>query len=364
MFSVIELLIPLALGVIGWYVAERLKAPAAGMLGPMVIVGAGAMLGLPMIGFPAWAKVALQVVVGIYVGARVTRGAISEIKTMGGTVALVTGWTVFSAMVIGYLASVITNMDLASALLGSSPGGMSEMTAMALAVGADVSIVAVLHTFRVAATMAVIPLLARRNQSPINGWRVEGYAARPVGLSVDGSGVETEVAIESGPPRTDTAGWLASFGVGIAGAVLMGVLPVPGGVILGSLLAVALANVVTNRTGRPPMIFRLGAQIIMGTLIGTTLTTHALNVLLQFLPTFLAITISTLASSFALSNFVRRRAGSDTCTALLACAPAGLSQMAIIADEMGADMPQVTVFQLTRYLCSIIVLPIIFKLLI
>ena len=41
------------------------------------------------------------------------------------------------------------------------------------------------------------------------------------------------------------------------------------------------------------------------------------------------------------------RFGMDAPTALLACAPAGVTQMTVIADEIGGDVLVVTLFQLT-----------------
>jgi hypothetical protein len=99
----------------------------------------------------------------------------------------------------------------------------------------------------------------------------------------------------------------------------------------------------------------------MGILIGESITPSVLHLLLVSTPIIVVMTVATLASSLALAGVLQRRLQTDACTALLSCAPAGMTQMPIIADELGADLSQVTVFQLTRYLCSVAVLPILFR---
>jgi uncharacterized membrane protein AbrB (regulator of aidB expression) len=54
---------------------------------------------------------------------------------------------------------------------------------------------------------------------------------------------------------------------------------------------------------------------------------------------------------------VQRWTRLDPRTAALACAPAGLAQMAIIADEMGAEPVVVTMFQTARMIVAVVLLP-------
>lgn len=205
-----EYVVPLALGVLGWLVFTRLRVPVAGILGPLVFIGAGAALGLPVGSFPLGIKTGLQIVVGVYSGSRVTRETFSQIKSLGLTIAMVTAWTVLSAVAIGYLASRLTQVDLATALLGSSPGGTAEMSAMALTVGANVPTVAVLHGFRLVAMLGLVPLLAKRRQSAVPG------------LAAVAGGSNGHVSAFAGEPeahgaRSRPAAWLGTLALGTAG---------------------------------------------------------------------------------------------------------------------------------------------------
>jgi uncharacterized protein len=351
-----EYLVPIVLGLCGWLVCSRLRVPVAGILGPLIFIGAAAGLGLPVGNFPLWIKTVLQIVVGVYAGSRVTRETFRQVRSLGLTIALVTAWTVLSAVGIGYLASRLTQIGLATALLGSSPGGTAEMSAMALTVGANVPTVAVLHSFRLVATLGLVPFLAKRRLS--NG---PGLAA-----VAGGSGGMVSAFLEEPDDRQQPSRpieWLGTLALGAAGGLLFIALGIPGGGVVGSLLAVSAAVAVLGDVGKPPLAVRSVAQLGVGVLVGGSLTPQALQTLVGSLPVVVCITGATLASGLGLARFVEDRIGSGPGTALLACAPGGLSQMPIVADAMGADMSKVTIFQLTRFLCSIVVLPVLFRLL-
>ncbi len=78
-------------------------------------------------------------------------------------------------------------------------------------------------------------------------------------------------------------------------------------------------------------------------------------------PAAVVVTAATLASGVALARVLRDWVGLEPATALLACAPAGVTQMAVVADEIGADVLVVTLFQLTRLMVCVFVLPVLFS---
>ena len=360
MFPGEEYAVPLALGLLGWYIFSRVRVPVAGILGPLVFIGVGASIGLPVANFPLWVKTGLQIVVGVYAGSRVTKEALATVRALGLTIAFVTAWTVLSAVAIGYFASRLTSVDLATTLLGSAPGGTAEMTAMALTVGASAPVVAVLHGFRLVATLGIVPLLASRRQLAT----ARAGDGPPVGrLPLHLASALADGETEESTDRTRPAVWLAALLIGAAGALLCVAAGVPGGGVVGSLLAVALAASFLGTVGKPPVAVRSVAQLGVGVMVGGSLNPQAAQALFGALPVVAGITTATLASSLVLANFVERRLGTGRSTALLACAPGGLTQMPIVADELGADLAQVTIFQLTRFVCSIVVLPVLFRLL-
>ena len=334
------------LGVLGWYMAARLDVPAATILGPMLVIAAANLMGLPSANFPAWFQVGVQSIIGAYLGLKVDRGLVARTRRMAWPIALSTLWMIVSGLLIGYLVTRLTRIDLYTAMLGTTPGGIAEMTAMAVSVKADIALVATLQAFRLVTANVSIPFLARRE----------------VALAPASAHSEWEPALTIGPsPRR--VHWLVCVLVGGAGGYFFNWLGIPAGSVLGAMLSVAVLQIAGLNFAPLPAPLRTGAQILMGIFIGATFNAQTLVELRASFVIVVATTIATVTSSLFLARFVQRWLNLDIQTALLACAPGGLTQMAIIADELGAQTFVVSLFQLTRVVCVVLFTPIIVRLL-
>ena len=162
MSPTVQLALAVLLGLGGWQVFKRLKFPLPAILGPMTAVAIAGSLGLIQTTFPPSIKLWLQITVGVFAGYRVDRQALSNMRTMLGPISLAAAWLTAAALLIGFLLSATTGIDFTTGLLGASPGGLAEMSALAVSLGADVAIVASLQVFRLVATYLLIPSFARR----------------------------------------------------------------------------------------------------------------------------------------------------------------------------------------------------------
>ncbi len=342
------------LGFLGWRVASRLRAPAAAMLGPMILVGIASSLGIARADFHVAVKTALQIVIGVFLGYKIDWDALSRIRALIRPIALVTTWMLAAAVLIGYALASVTHIDLATAFLGTSPGGIAEMTAMAISIQADVTLVATLQFFRIVSTIVAIPLLAK-------GLGVQDTAA-PAKRGAEP--VRAPETFEARPTSTaDRFTGLVYLALGALGSLGFAALRIPAAGVVGALTTVALARVVGCKYCEPPQALRTLAQIGLGIIIGAAFNDQTLTELrAQFLPV-LVTTAATVLSALALARVVQRWLKTDLQTALLACAPGGLAQMGIIADELGAEVFVVNLFQLTRLVSAVLLLPILIRLL-
>jgi membrane AbrB-like protein len=335
--------------------ASRLRVPAATVLGPMILVGAASALGVARADFPAWVKIALQIVIGVFLGYKIDWESLTRIRTMLRPIALVTIWMVGAAILIGYALARLTSVDLATALLGTSPGGIAEMTAMAISIQADVTLVATLQTFRLIATIGAVPFLARGLVAPTTPAIEEPLPALmpPLNDSTRARPVS----------NVDRFAWLLYLALGVLGSFIFAMLKIPAAGVIGAMVAVALARIVGCKSCEPPHVLRTLAQVGLGIVIGSAFNDQTLTELRsQFLPILLT-TVATVASALMLARVVQRALKTDLQTALLACAPGGLVQMGIIADELGAEVFVVNLFQLTRLVSAVILFPILVRLL-
>lgn len=351
----------LVLGLAGWRVAQRLRMPVPTVLGAMLMVGAGSILGALDLTAAPQIRIGLQMIIGTYAGYRFDQEASRRLKTMVPAVAGVTLWTVASALLVGFLLSLLTGMALPTALLGTAPGGLPEMSAVALTMHADVAVVATISATRLIAAMMAIPFMARRASGQTAGL---ARAATPLDdddLGADALAGRDTRAVSDADPRRPRQPWLWTVLLGIGGGTLFTILQVPAAGVMGSLLSVAAGRIRGVPLSQPPVWLRTTAQLGIGIIIGTTFTPQTLSVLGQNALPVLGAAAATVASGLALSGVLQRTLKVDHQTALLACSPAGVTQMAVLSEELGAQTFVVSLFQLTRLTAVVVVMPLIFR---
>lgn len=147
--------------VIGPIIAMRLKLPAAPLLGAMVLSMAVHLTGLSKSAPPSMLIAAAQVVLGTGVGCRFAGTAVSEVlkiirTSFGASVILLV-----TAVGAGFLLQDITGLPWYVLVLAYAPGGLAEMSMVALGIGQDVAFVATHHLFRIAFIVILAPLAFR-----------------------------------------------------------------------------------------------------------------------------------------------------------------------------------------------------------
>ena len=145
----------------GAILGKILRLPAYRIVGPMLL-SSGVHLAGRTQSTPPWEIVAIaQVVVGCSVGARFSGVPIdrvlSTIRAAVGSTALMLLTTVLFSL----MASRFTGIDLEPIVLAFSPGGLAEMSLIALSLGIETAFVATHHVFRIALIVITAPLLFR-----------------------------------------------------------------------------------------------------------------------------------------------------------------------------------------------------------
>nr|WP_163504039.1 AbrB family transcriptional regulator [Halomonas socia] len=153
MVLVIPLLVPLG---------KRLGIVAAPMLMPLLFSASFSVFELASFAIPAWAMNLALLFLGCSIGAKF--GAFSmEAIAANARITLVA--TLLAIAVFALFAELIhqaTGISRAVALLALAPGGMAEMSALAVVLGLDPLYVAFHQLLRVIGLMALAPLLAKR----------------------------------------------------------------------------------------------------------------------------------------------------------------------------------------------------------
>ena len=146
-----------ACGLVGALAAKAIRLPAALLVGPMVLSAVVHLVGLTDAEPPVELVAAAQVVIGAAIGARFARTAAAlvfrtALIAAGATVVLV---AVSLAFALGLHAA--TDLPLSALVLAYAPGGLAEMSLIALALALDAAFVATHHIIRICLIVLLAP---------------------------------------------------------------------------------------------------------------------------------------------------------------------------------------------------------------
>jgi len=156
-----DLAVLAACGLVGYFAAKAIKLPAAAIVGPMILSAAVHLAGWSTARPPFELVAAAQVVIGTAIGcrfagttARMIRRAV--VTALGSTVILL-------AINIAFAVALHNALDLPAAalMLAYAPGGLAEMSLIAIAVGTDAAFVATHHIVRIFLIVVFAPMTFR-----------------------------------------------------------------------------------------------------------------------------------------------------------------------------------------------------------
>ena len=146
---------------LGAPLARFLRIPSADLLGPMVLSGILHALSLTSATTPLAVSAIAQMVIGSMVGCFFVGMTLAElVKTARVSLGLVALLCVIS-IGFAYALHVITEIALSSIILAYMPGGIPEMSLLAVELGMDPAFVATHHSLRVFMVVAGVTFLGK-----------------------------------------------------------------------------------------------------------------------------------------------------------------------------------------------------------
>jgi membrane AbrB-like protein len=141
---------------------------------------------------------------------------------------------------------------------------------------------------------------------------------------------------------------------GLAGALLLVLLQVPAGGIVGAVAGSALASGVRGYPA-PARGVRVVGMVLLGCAAGARLEIATLQALLHLVVPILIAVATLLVLDVALAAVLTKRYGIDPVTALLACAPGGVSEMTMLALDADARTEIVVAVHVVRVATVVLV---------
>ncbi len=345
------ILLTTAVALAGALIAKKLRLPAALMTGAMVAVvlynvftQAGS--------FPLALKPIVQIVAGGFIGLSVTRDNFRELRTMVRPVTVYFLLLVVICTSAGLLTRFVSpQVDLPTGLLACAPGGIMDMTLLSYDYNANTAQITTLQMLRLLLGFSIFPSISQKYVAYLRrtGKIDAALVADPDEAAVKGSG--------TGSGRD----FLLTALVAVAGGAAGHLSGFPAGALTFSMVAVAVYNVRWARAYMPDWIRKV-AQILSGALVGVTITRADILNLRYLVVPFFIVAVQYTFICYGIGPFIARRYHIGVDTMLLACSPAGVTDMALIAQDMGGDVSKVAVFQIVRLCGTLAVFPVLVKL--
>jgi len=158
----------LASAIVGSLIGKKLRFPAPTFLGPLLVSAVLHLAGLTESAPPSLMVNTAQVLLGTVLGCRFlgisARTVVPAAALAIGATLLTLGLAFGAGLAMGHLAGIAPDQ----ALLALAPGGLTEMGLIALAIHADVALVALHHVVRILFVIVLAPvafrlLMARRS---------------------------------------------------------------------------------------------------------------------------------------------------------------------------------------------------------
>ncbi len=155
------LLVMAAIALVGWWLAEKTKVPGGIMIIPMLITAVLQLSGLTTASVPNELIIVAQVVLGAAIGGRFRGLELHEIANAllhsCGYIALALAITTITALGLTHL----TPISLWAGIIAFAPGGLAEMSLVALGLGVNVGFVVTIHISRILVVVLTGPLIYR-----------------------------------------------------------------------------------------------------------------------------------------------------------------------------------------------------------
>jgi len=327
----------------GGFLFFSLHIPLAWMLGPLTTVVLWTQIGKKSICWPLSLNNAALIVLGYVIGSAFTATAAQQISAQLPVMLSVTFGILLVSLVCGYITHRQAGVSLASALMGSVPGGFSQMVLLSEEIeDADMSVVSFMHTIRLLSVVFIVPYLATQASTTLPSVVV---------TNTTNSSVFSFLTPDTLPLLV-----VATVSAFIAQKICC---PTP--FLLGPILGTALISM--NGIPCPPLpgwliiLAQIAVGIYMGNGIHLASLTRWRILLASTMMGVAVVIVISLAIGYLLSNYY----GYSNVTSFLSMAPGGVAEMSVTGIALQADLSAIASYQLFRLFFIMLLTPLMFR---
>ncbi|WP_254854055.1 AbrB family transcriptional regulator [Halobacillus salinus] len=275
-------------------------------------------------------------VLGVQIGLTFTSKTFSVIGPYFFPYTLLSVTMIAISMAVAYWIARQTKLDTTTSLIGAAPGGLSAMIAVSESFQGRTVLVTIFHTLRLVAVLFVVPLIATH-------W------------FTGSSAVNVDEAVNNGPIWT-----LLVYVLLLLVAYKLRSL-IPAALVIIPMLVVGGFQAYGLSLYQWPNYVFIAAQVLIGVHLGTSVSMEDVKAAGKYSFLFAGLSLLMIGIGCLFGLLLSVWTGMGVLTALLALAPGGLVEMALTAQQTGAEPSVVSSLQTIRLLTIVLILPMIFR---
>ena len=329
-----RILLTHAIAALGVGVFLLLGLPLPWLLGPIFACLAAALCGVPMKGI-TFLNNAMRSILGVAVGATFTVALVASMAGMWTTLILVPPMIALIGLIGVPYFQRLWGFDFPTSYYSAMPGGLQDMLIFGEEAGGDVRALSLIHATRVMIIVVALPFILE------GVWDVDlGNPPGAPAASLPPGQLALMVVAGLG-------GWQIASRIGLFGASILGPMILAG--------AFALAGLLQHR---PPAEAVWAAQFFIGLTVGTKYGGITMGELRRDIAAALGFCIILLILAAIFVEAIHQFDLAPPMEALLAFAPGGQAEMAVLALIAGADLTFVIAHHVLRIVIVILGAPI------
>lgn len=325
-------LITLVIAAAGAAVFLKLHVPVGAMIGAMVFVAAYNLICGRAFVFPQTTYV-LQVCSGVLIGSTITWRTVTQLRRLWRPYLVMMAVLLSVTLLISLALGGFSSLDAITALLAISPGGMTDMTILSATLGANSAYVALLHTCRMLVILLCVPPFVKLSCKK-----------------------EEKIHLDQQLTVFRPSRLLLALAAAAVCALIFVQLHIRAGAMLGAVLGGSLCTLL-GREYHCPRFYTLALQVGAGAFTGAMVTSEIIFRIPSLFPAVLCVAATVWIYLLLNGWLMRKYFGMSKMTSMLACVPGGLSDMTLLAEELGGDLPTVATLQTLRLFSVIIIVP-------
>lgn len=330
----------LLIGLISGYLFYHLGIPLPWMLGPMIFNTIAALSHVP-IDAPLRLRPLVIPIIGVMLGASVTPDVISGLLNWTIAIAVMIPFLSVAAGVSYLIYRKIGRYDPVTAFFSAMPGGLNDMILIGNAYGGSEKKIALAHASRILTTIIFVGL----------------FFGLVFGVQANKEASTNWIALAALTPMD----WLILLGCAALGGPVGKALKLPTSALLGPMFLSAIAHVTHMVEIAPPTLLVIGAQIVLGSIIGCRFIGSTLREIGRDLLLGVGSCLSMLICAMIFTVGGASITGVPMANVFLAFSPGGLTEMSLLALAMHLDVAFVSVMHIMRILLVVAVAPIVFR---